>query len=97
MKARETASRENEDMEAMLPVEKNPDWMRKREKREVRASARVRGRYLFVLAGEGVVVPLALGFTEVVPFEVADGVGLEWTWTACSSSTQVARVMQKAR
>lgn len=32
-------------MDAMLPVEKKADWRRKREKRDMRASARVRERY----------------------------------------------------
>lgn len=39
-----TASREKEDMEAIFPVEKKPDWSRKRKNREMRASERLRLR-----------------------------------------------------
>lgn len=42
---RYTASRENEEMEAMFPVLKKADWRRKRENKEMRASAKVRARY----------------------------------------------------
>jgi len=42
---RYTASREKEDTDAMFPVLKKADCRRKREKREMRASARVRARY----------------------------------------------------
>lgn len=41
---RYTASREKEEMEAMLPVLKKADWRRKRENREMRASANVSAR-----------------------------------------------------
>ena len=44
-------------MEAILPVEKKAAWMRKRKKRAIRQSERVRGRYgeiVELLAGLGV-------------------------------------------
>lgn len=41
---RYTLSREKEETEATLPVEKKADCRRKRKKREMRVSERVRGR-----------------------------------------------------
>lgn len=41
---RETASSENEEIEAMLPVLKKADWRRYRKKRHIRASDKVSER-----------------------------------------------------
>lgn len=69
-------------MEAMLPVLKKADWRRKSEKREMRASDNVRARYS----------PAELGDV------LAAGLGVEVYFCIwCSSSTQVTRVIQKAR
>jgi hypothetical protein len=71
---RYTLSREKEEIEAILPVLKKADWRRKKKKREMRASERVRERYdedLSLVRGER---RLEVGWSAGFRFE--GGLGL---------------------